>query len=287
MSAPKILHVNCELVSACNLKCIFCTRDPSKRPNYTMTMDQFSVVIDKLKQCKSISVETELRYFLSGEPFLQPNIFEMIKYGRQAGFIFSLIHTNGTMLKEEYVDKLVSAGLQEISISFDGDTKEVYEASRVGSSFDKVYPELRKFVARASGSPLKVIVQSIVPAGGDINARRANIVKMFPGANMYFVRHPHQWNTMDAIKTAIDISGKRKGPCMFPQSFFPIYANGDVPMCCADLNGDRIIGNVFEQSVTEIWEKKFGEIRRSMLHNEYIEGCDKCERWGVQPSGSK
>src|SRR3972149_753422 len=64
-------------------------------------------------------------------------------YAKQKGLLDVYFNTNATMLTDKVIHKLIDAGLDRISISFEGTTKEVYEANRVGAKFEKVIANVR------------------------------------------------------------------------------------------------------------------------------------------------
>ena len=91
------------------------------------------------------------------------------------------------------------------------------------------------------------------------------------------IRYPHNWCEDGSIKGA---DTREYHGCMFPFRFFSIYANGDVPICCADLNGEYIIGNILDSSIEELWDGPMESIRTRMRNGDPIpELCDRCERY--------
>ena len=90
-----------------------------------MEMALYKKIID---EAKDFGV-CQIRLFLAGEPFLHKGIAEMISYagGRD---LETLIHTNATLLDETLSRRILEAGLDLISFSFDGETKEEYESIR-------------------------------------------------------------------------------------------------------------------------------------------------------------
>jgi len=56
---------------------------------------------------------------------------------------------------------------------------------------------------------------------------------------------------------------------------FTILSDGSVPMCCEDLQGDEIQGNVFQNSPVELWQK-MEEKRQAFRRKEYPALCQSC-----------
>lgn len=56
---------------------------------------------------------------------------------------FSEFYTNGTLITEAAIEKILDVPVSRVTFSIDGGTKEVYESVRVGADFDEVIGNLR------------------------------------------------------------------------------------------------------------------------------------------------
>ncbi|MBN1328182.1 MAG: radical SAM protein [Candidatus Heimdallarchaeota archaeon] len=104
-----------ELTQQCNNKCLYCYnpwRAPeSNYPSGELKTKEIKEVIDKLQ------LETDVKSIAlsGGEPFLRPDIGEIVTYIRQKG-IFPVIITNGTLLTKENVQATHDAASYEITL---------------------------------------------------------------------------------------------------------------------------------------------------------------------------
>jgi heme b synthase len=64
-----------------------------------------------------------------GEPLLRPDIFELARHGTEKG-LRMVMAPNGTLITEENARDMVEAGIQRISVSLDGATKESHDQFR-------------------------------------------------------------------------------------------------------------------------------------------------------------
>ena len=91
-----------------------------------------------------------------GEPLLHPRLFEMIALAKSAGCRVGLT-TNGMRLDPGTSRRLLEVGLDLLSVSIAGATREVHERIRVGSDFSLILENVRALVAlraeRRSGGP--------------------------------------------------------------------------------------------------------------------------------------
>ena len=120
-----------ETASCCNLRCAMCpNKELAADQKGLMSLELFKKIID---QCRFFTSDVYLHH--RGEPLLNPALFDMIAYAAQAG-LKTRFHTNGTLLDDAKAHRLLEAGPDLVSFSFDGFSKEIYEKIRVGAVFE-------------------------------------------------------------------------------------------------------------------------------------------------------
>ena len=93
----------------------------------------------------------ELKIF-GGEPF-------SCSVSKEVIFNYSPIHvnhafvTNGTMLNIDTIKRLESLRIGWIDVSLDSGKKHTYESIRIGSSYEKVYGNLKKLIELRNRHP--------------------------------------------------------------------------------------------------------------------------------------
>ncbi len=135
------IKLDIENVSRCNFRCVMCAVsdwDKSQRAD-DMSLDDFKRLVDENYGLVEIKLQG------LGEPTMQgDDYFEMIKYARER-HIWVRTVTNGSLLHlNDNIKKIVEAGSNEIQISIDGATSEVFEAVRRGSNFELVIDNCRE-----------------------------------------------------------------------------------------------------------------------------------------------
>jgi heme b synthase len=89
-----------------------------------------------------------------GEPLLRPDIFEIASYGTRKG-LRMVMAPNGTLITESIAEKLARAGIQRISISLDGPTKESHDEFRgVNGAFEGAIRGIK--LAKAAGIEFQI-----------------------------------------------------------------------------------------------------------------------------------
>ena len=129
------LFIDVEVTNHCNLKCPFCikTITNKKIKKGFMLWDVFKKIVDEGTKNGLYGIKLNIR----GEPLLHSKIIDFVDYAKQKGLIDVYFNTNATFLTADISEKLVDVGLDRISVSFEGTTKEVYEKNRVGANYEK------------------------------------------------------------------------------------------------------------------------------------------------------
>ena len=128
-------RITIEPTSACNYRCTMCSQGHyTERPSY------FEVDDDAVDRALPVLEFAEnLATQVTGEPTLSLQLGKIANYASSHGVYIDMI-TNGSMLHKTNADL---SKFSTICISFDGATKEVFEAQRVGSSFENVMKNIR------------------------------------------------------------------------------------------------------------------------------------------------
>ena len=238
-----------ETTAKCNLYCPMCPRETHKQPKADMAEEVFERLVRE-----SGSTAEHMMLIGLGEPFMDPRIFERIEFCHRHS-ISTLLSTNGTFLDERVAERVLASPLEQITLSFDGASKESFEFYRKGAKFEKVRDNFVRFaeMKRARGSNLQLVVQMVRMErnAGEV----AEFVRFWRGvAGVDQVRIKEDETNMlrpDAGHAAEDW----QHPCHYLWRG-PMYVkqNGDVYPCCQSYMLDGApLGNIAEQSLAGIW----------------------------------
>lgn len=137
-------------LNVCNLRCPLCPtgRGELRRPRGKMSLEDFKRIMDQIAPY-AYSVEL----YNWGEPFLHPQIFEMIRYASERKISVQL-SSNLNYFDEEMAEQAVASDLARLLVSVDGATQETYEKYRRGGRLEVVLRNLRLLVEakRRAGS---------------------------------------------------------------------------------------------------------------------------------------
>ena len=268
------LYINVEPTNACNLNCLVCSTDASRKRGF-MDLDLFR---DIIADAADTGVQ-KIALFLAGEPLLHRDLPYMIEHIAARG-METRVRTNGTLLTREKSLQLLDAGLDFLGISFDGDNRHDYEEMRAGASYDEVLENLHTFLElkkkRGTDKPF-VSMQMIKMPGNPNPGIDPDFIAGFDGLpiNEFNPIHPHSWRGEVEIEGEQVKRGDKYYPCRFLWTALSITWDGKA-ICCADLNGRFIMGDVTRQSLSEIWNGERILHHRRLLKQERYKELPLC-----------
>ena len=138
-----------ETTRYCNLKCRMCL---PYLDGITVTGPHMELEAFRRYAQATFPFATRFQPSVSGEPTMSKGFKEMLEIVRDFGLQMEIV-TNGTLLTDKMLDVLLPC-LGQISISFDGATKETFEAIREEGKYDRVVASIKRLVRRIREIPL-------------------------------------------------------------------------------------------------------------------------------------
>lgn len=143
---PRQLYI--EVTNYCNSLCVSCplTYDqflPYEAKNH-LKWDHFCRIIDQLPQ-----IDRAVLHGI-GEPLLNKELPRFISHLKERG-AHVLFNTNGVLLDQKRGDALVAAGLDELRVSIDATTPELYAQLRGIDKLPQIIGHLKAFIERHGG----------------------------------------------------------------------------------------------------------------------------------------
>jgi MoaA/NifB/PqqE/SkfB family radical SAM enzyme len=142
-----------ETTTFCNLQCVICPHGNGAMPAREHLNATF---LSKLSNFLSHAKWVEL--YGVGEPLLSPSFWKALDLLPPGQGIHLRINSNGTLLTEERIDRLLNSPLTQISISLDAACAETYRKMR-GADFHRVTSNIRELIRRRNlGSSRRLTV---------------------------------------------------------------------------------------------------------------------------------
>ena len=288
------VSISFEPTTSCNLRCPECPSGLRSftRPTGMLQKDFFRDTIDQLSK--------ELLYlvfYFQGEPYLNPEFLEMVRYASQKG-IYTATSTNAHYLDDRNAKRTVESGLDRLIISIDGTTQDVYEQYRVGGKLGKVLEGARNIVKwkkeLKSKTPF-VFFQFLVVKPNehqmeDIKqlAKEVEVDEVrFKTAQVYdYENDPnHLIPATDKYSRYrknengdFELKNSLSNHCWRLWHATVITWDGLVVPCCFDKDAQHQLGDLKGKPFKEIWHnKEYVNFRRQILQSrKNIDICTNC-----------
>jgi len=280
--------VSAELTNYCNLNCPECNSGSGlmTRNRGYMDIDLFSKVIRELGPFLF-----NINLYFQGESMLHPKFFTFLRKCRK---IHTTVSTNGHFLSVENSERLVKSGLKELIISLDGFDQNTYSLYRKNGDFSRVIEGIKNVseAKKKISSSMKLVIQFLVNRNNEhqINevrhyARRMKASLRLKSMQIIYPENIGTWLPSDKKfrRYEHDSHGfriKNSLPDRCPRLWFnPVISwDGKVLPCCFDKDAEHIMGDLNEDSFTDIWNgPKYRIFRKSILSDRsMIEICRNC-----------
>lgn len=275
-------QINIEITSSCNARCIICPHKSMKRPEGKMSDTLLTKILDG---CGNRPMD--IHYHLNGESLLDSRLPSIIAYGRSKNPRSKhTIYTNGSLLGKR-ADEFFShpdSILDDIYISFDGGTKEIYEMHRVGLNFEQTLDSIRQFIKKRNVLGLKRpkihLLMVLTRLNEHTKKRFNNLWKDLLIDGLDSISFAAQMNWAGDIDRIADYPYPKSPRCplLFNHHVFILYT-GDAVMCCLDCEGREIVGDANIQTVHEIADgQRYEELRKLFAEGNWdkLPLCGKC-----------
>jgi hypothetical protein len=264
---PEIVQI--ESTNICNAKCVFCPRDEMHRRQGIMTFDLFRKIVD---ECAALGI-THVRVHNYGEPFVDRQLVEKVRYAKQRGIREVGMISNGSLITEDVATGMIEAGLDAINISVDAAGREVFESTRLGLKYDKVIANIERLVRirAALGRRRPKLILSFVRQNNSAD-EQAFIEHWKAIADKIHITDLHNW--AGTLNAESDVNY----PCYRPWLTFTVLWDGRVSLCCADFDGRNVLGDLNSSTIQQIWNAEpYRQARRQHLESGGPDICRSCD----------
>ena len=255
-----------------------------------MPFDTFKTILDKV----SPHTNTLMFYFM-GEPFLNKDAYQMIRYAKDEGIPWVTTCTNGDAVNPI---KLIESGIDEVFFQIGGMCNETHGIYRINSNFDRVMSRLKETInlRRERSSALRINCGFILMKHNEHEVEQFKQTMTELGVDEAQVIDPcvrtveqgHKYLPTDRKHWIYDEGEFKQGrlvpkylahnSCPWIYYSLTIHVNGNVVPCCRDPRGEEVVGNLLEQDLDQVWNSEKMQNFRDRLHQNQgqINICRLC-----------
>jgi len=272
-----------EITNICNLHCVFCPQaDPNHaavRPHGSLHLDDLALFLRRVTEARP--ADRHINFTLDGEPFCSCDFLRCVDLAVSAGY-FPVFATNATQLDRESADRLITGGPFRASIDF-ASSRDIFESIRGrAGDFDLVRRNLLYLMEQAKHHPgIHLDIHDISSfTGTETRESLRKMRSLFPGRLPRRVRFAARNFHNFCGHLGRPETGGRYRLCPYPWTQLAVTHTGDCVACCRDVCGRTVLGNVFRQSVMDIWNgPKYRELRQNLIDRrpDLHAACAACD----------
>ncbi len=253
--------------NVCNLRCPLCPTGLGilKRDRGLIRLEDFKRLVDQIAPWAYL-----LELYNWGEPFLHPDIFEMIRYAHERKIVVRL-SSNLNHFDEQLAVKTVQSGLDAITVSVDGATEETYQRYRRRGKLETVLRNLRYLLearrACRASTPL-ITVRLLVNRYNEHEIQMLRQMVLSMGVDVFTVgdlfidtfsvEQRREWLPSDSRNSSYQYESEDDAiqniwHCSDLWESMTINWDGGVAPCCWIHDAAHDFANAFERPIREIW----------------------------------
>lgn len=283
-------YLDVELTNFCNFNCCFCPTGTKamQRIRGHMPDNVADAIAENVKKYNIPAV----RFIRWGEPTLHPNYLSILEKVKNAGALIH-INTNGSLLDEEQIQKLLDMHLDSIKFSFQGADEGTYNEMREGGDYLRLLDMVRKFHEMRGEKDYPYIQISTTLTGEtaeQIEGFKSDIGDYCDYYNVGYTKLNHlNVDTMNideeekkkirGLQEHETINHTFRPVCVEAFDKLSINWNGDVTLCCGDYDNFMLVGNILDMDLKQIFNSRAADIYRDAIAKmQYgkIKCCSTC-----------
>lgn len=303
-----------EVTSRCNARCEHCGSSCGDFvPKNEITIDEIKGVLDDIANNKNYNPREIMVNITGGEPLMRKDLFEITDYANKLGFPWGMT-SNGMLITEDVVKKMVDTNMYSISISIDGLEKTHEKFRKVPGSFKKIINGIKLMQKEPTIKDIQVTtcvnkknlnqLEDLYKLMLDLHIKDWRLIEIDPigraKGNKEILLSGDDYKTMlnfieekehnkDGIKVSYGC-GHFLGPDYEPRvrntPFFcgagiivaSILSNGDIFVCPDVPRVDGLIqGNIRKDSFVDVWENGYKPYRN--IERTCNKECKNCTFW--------
>jgi len=289
----KAFAISIEPTTSCNLRCPQCPSGLRQftRPIGMLNLDVLENLLSEIK--KHVF---SINFYFQGEPYLNPAFTDMISLANKRG-LYTITSTNAHYLNENNCEATIKSGLDELVVSLDGVTQEVYEQYRIGGNLNKTIEGIKRMVdckrKLKSKTPFIFLqfvvfqfnehqVEDVKKLGRALGVDKVKIKT----AQLYDFREADQLVPQNPIYSRYErieggnwrIKNQLKNECWRMWQGCVITWDGKLVPCCFDKDAQYQLGDVTRKTFNEVWTSaEYTNFRNTILKGrKEIDICQNC-----------
>ncbi len=288
--------IQLEPTNYCNLSCPVCPAGEFgfKRSRRHMKFDEFKTIIDDMENYLLF-----ITLWDWGEPLLNPELPEMVRYAHERD-IKTVASTNcncNNFHDEEYMENLLSSGLNTLILAVDSINQDSYVIYRKKGNLNKALQDIKKTVSlkKKMNSSTTLMLRMVVMKQNEHEINSMRKLSRELGVDKFSIKTVNPLYSTDYSDS--DIIPKKKiyrryeyekgsfqrfkidFKCNIVNRQCTIHSDGIIVPCCWWYDNDYAVSNCFKDGgLTKVWNSPaYRKLRKNIFENkDSFHFCKTC-----------
>jgi radical SAM protein with 4Fe4S-binding SPASM domain len=282
LNLSKPVDVCLELSSICNQQCSYCYHGDKNNIPFKQSFMPTTIAMKAIREAADIGVNS-IKFNFRGESTLHP------------GFLFITSFAKNLANKSTFIDRITNSNFKfkndnddifnalcnqtKVKISFDSFLPGVMESQRAGSNKDLAIANIYRFYNFKNRKYTKIVIQAVRTKLNKDEDLYHEIKKRWPEASVSINDMVDGRTSNDIIHLKLKNMDNNRQSCIQAHSRLIVNWDGNVTVCCPDIGSKIVVGDIYKDHISNIWNSKDAESIRDDLLNGYafnFEPCKSC-----------
>lgn len=279
-----------DATEVCNLACIHCPHPEFKRSEQYAARYLDSAIhnkmVDEVREYGQ-GQTLYIRYTSNGEPLVHPNIYDMLDCAVRNSGVFVALTTNGTIMNEKRIEKLLASGLHMVDISIDAFLPKTYAEIRRGGNLEITRGNVLRIIEmkRRTGAATRIVVSFVEQRQNRGEAVAFESYWKQQGADFVIIRRLHSAAgglAVIAMDMKVSQQSMERKPCLYPWERILLNPKGELAFCPQDWVHGSVLADYRTTTIREVWQgDAYRKLREAHLTNQFkaFPFCAQCPDW--------
>jgi len=212
-----------------------------------------------------------------GEPLLYPGIRDVIEEAAKLKDVSLIIETDGIDFTPDFSNFISEINSENLTIIFQLDAVKDETYSRIHNGEIKyVERNIRYLLSKLKKNVYVQMVRMDINEGEMLDFYN---IWEGEGAGVIIQKYNDYLGILPKLSSA-ELRPLEKICCYHLMRDMVVFYNGDVPRCKQDIDGKYLLGNIFDESIRDIWDRGKSHFINHCFE-KYDEDCKICDEYYI------
>jgi radical SAM protein with 4Fe4S-binding SPASM domain len=215
-----------------------------------------------------------------GDPLLHPEFFDIIEAAQSAAIAAIHVETDFLDITPEQLARLAHSSIDILSVHIPAVTQSTYRHMMDCDRLAELIENFRTFLSARGERCTPILAPTFVKCRDNLGEMEAWYDHWLRNLGCAVIAAPSDCSAQIPDISAANMSPPLRIPCRRLNSRMTILSSGQVVACENDIQGRYALGQIGNESISEIWRKNFTALRNEHAAARFsLPICQTCNDW--------